>query len=500
MKRFRFGIRCRMLAGLLLIFAASAGLLAALLGHRMDVQLSDQIRQDTMRIWQDTNLYARQLLIAEKYNNDSGGFENISSGLSGMLEKEDMYTICSVEGTVLAGKKPGEDAAAFSPEDRQRLEDRKTSLKINYLENDGCMARALLPVIVDGKTVGAVRIETDYTEKRRSSMELLKLVMRWILLALLAALAMSFILMGRVIRPVLQLSALSGRISQLVGEGQMDALPSPDGKLLARRDETGELAGNFDRMIGTISGQFTQSRKDQKRILDLMQARQTFFDHATHELKTPLTTIKGYAQLISEDGGQDQELFETGMAHILSESERLHNMVIELLELSDRRETESRIRLDLSALAEEVAGAMQLKANRYGNALHFSGKGDCTMTGQSGRLKQLIINLTDNAVKYGYENRPILIRTEGRGDSVLLYVINYGPEIPEADAGKIFEPFYRTDKERSREMGSSGLGLSICRRIAEDHGGRIDVRSRDGKTVFRVELSRGSGEEGDSAV
>ena len=115
-------------------------------------------------------------------------------------------------------------------------------------------------------------------------------------------------------------------------------------------------------------------------------------------------------------------------------------------------------------------------------------------------LKQLIINLTDNAVKYGYENRPILIRTEGRGDSVLLYVINYGPEIPEADAGKIFELFYRTDKERSREMGSSGLGLSICRRIAEDHGGRIDVRSRDGKTVFRVELSRGSGEEGDSAV
>ena len=103
-------------------------------------------------------------------------------------------------------------------------------------------------------------------------------------------------------------------------------------------------------------------------------------------------------------------------------------------------------------------------------------------------MRQLCINLIDNAIKYGAPGETIWAVADHSGSRASLRVINRGEGFTDEEAERLFEPFYRVDKEHSREMGSAGLGLSICKKIVEEHGGAIRARSRGGYTVFEVRL------------
>ena len=293
MKRRRMpGIRFRLLAGLILVFAASAGFLAIMLGQRLEARMSERIRADMMRIWQDTNLYAVQLLKAGSLNNDGEGFAAIGGSLGEMLGTEYEYAVCSMDGKVLGDSRIDALNEAPAEKDLEKLSAGKAVCRVDFGGNDSCVSAASLPVIADGKTIGILRVKCDYTAERRTQSELLLFVVRWILAVFAAALLVCFLLTGSFLRPVLQLSALSGRIAGLVAEQKMDALPSPDERLRNRRDEIGELAENYAGMISTIGQQFAAGKEDRKRILALAESKQRMFDHATHELKTPLTTYR----------------------------------------------------------------------------------------------------------------------------------------------------------------------------------------------------------------
>ena len=208
----------------------------------------------------------------------------------------------------------------------------------------------------------------------------------------------------------------------------------------------------------------------------------------THELKTPLTTISGYAQLMEENGLGDEELFYNGMEHILQESTRLHRMVVQLLEMQDKDRYLRMEPLDIADTLRNVVDAMRMKARRYENTLVLEGDAiPCLVRGREGRIRQVLINLIDNAIKYGKPGKEIWIRLTRRKNQIQIAVANQGKGIEADEAAHIFEPFYRVDKERSREMGSSGLGLAISRKIMEEHGGTIQVKSEpDGYTIFMV--------------
>lgn len=236
----------------------------------------------------------------------------------------------------------------------------------------------------------------------------------------------------------------------------------------------------------------------------MLSSKQAFYDNVTHELKTPLTTIQGYAQLIQDNGTTDPELLQTGLDHILNESARLHTMVLQLLEMSNVKNNYQLHPLDLTALLVSITEAMELKANRYQSHLKLTCPEHLSVNGQEDRLRQLLINLIDNAIKYGAPHESIEI-TAGRrqkdvaasfdpankgsvsDELVFLSIKNAGKGMTSEQLDHIFEPFYRVDKNYSREQGSSGLGLAICQKIAQEHHAHIEVESApEGPTIFTV--------------
>ena len=257
---------------------------------------------------------------------------------------------------------------------------------------------------------------------------------------------------------------------------------------LRGKDEIGELSLNFTRMLDVAEEQFQRIQDDNSRIRKLLNSRQEFYNNVTHELKTPLTTISGYAQLMEKNGQEDRELFYKGTRHILGESTRLYRMVIQLLEMQEEKGTKEKKVLNLTALIVNVADTMQIKAKRYNSRIVPEGiETDYYVKGREDKLRQVFINLVDNAIKYGEPGETIRLIAEAKKDKVCVSVVNRGQGIENKDLENIFEPFFRTDKELSRELGSTGLGLSISRKIVKEHGGNIEADSTPGEeTVFMV--------------
>lgn len=242
-------------------------------------------------------------------------------------------------------------------------------------------------------------------------------------------------------------------------------------------------------MLKVIGSQFKNMQEDKERIIGLLGSRQEFYNNMTHELKTPLTTIQGYAQLMEADQGADSELTHHGLQQILQESTRMHQMVLQLLEMSDKSIYMEKAAVNLSRTAQSVAQALEIKARRYDMQIKTAFPEPLWVLGVEDRLRQVLINLVDNAIKYGDSHTAIRIDGIRKNGSVWLAVRNYGKGLAPEEQLKIFEPFYRVDKAYSREQGSSGLGLSICRKIMEEHEGIIGVKSKPGaQTVFYIRL------------
>ena len=209
----------------------------------------------------------------------------------------------------------------------------------------------------------------------------------------------------------------------------------------------------------------------------------------THELKTPLTTIQGYAQLMEADQGADAQLTSQGLSQILQESTRMHRMVLQLLDMSDKGSYMEMRPVELTRIAKSVAEALEIKAERYEMRIETNLPEPLWTRGVEERLRQVLVNLVDNAIKYGDSRSAILISGSRRKDYVWLFVRNQGKGLTAEEQERIFEPFYRVDKAKSREQGSAGLGLSICKKIMDEHQGLIGVKSKaNAWTTFYIRL------------
>ncbi|WP_407873067.1 sensor histidine kinase [Paenibacillus sp. P36] len=255
-----------------------------------------------------------------------------------------------------------------------------------------------------------------------------------------------------------------------------------------RKDEIGKLAANFNNMIERIQNQIATIEQDRDQLDELNQARKRFFDNVTHELKTPLTTIMGYATIIRENGNQDQEMFEKGITHILDESKRLHELVLKLLEQSKETHVADRMTIvDVGFLLKDVSETMTIKAKRYKKTIRCHADNGLFVSGQPDKLRQLFINLLDNAIKYGYAHSDIVAKAELASETVRLTFINQGPTVRPEHLSRIFEPFYRADAT-THEAESAGLGLSISQGIVDEHQGSIRMTSHLDQTSVYIEL------------
>jgi heavy metal sensor kinase len=247
-------------------------------------------------------------------------------------------------------------------------------------------------------------------------------------------------------------------------------------------DEIEDLAKTLNQMFERLEASFRQMIR--------------FTADASHELRTPLTVVRGNLELLLRQKQVSKDFPNEDHSEILSqtleETERLSKVVSQLMELAqlDSREIElEREPFDLTELVATTADQMQLLAEDKGVKLHTELKQELVVRADRYRIKQVLLNLIDNAIKYCPVGSEVYIKLLNDHTSVVLEVIDNGPGIPSDSLYHLFDRFYRIDRARSRELGGSGLGLSICKSICEAHGGTIEVSSpQQGGSTFRVVL------------
>ena len=233
---------------------------------------------------------------------------------------------------------------------------------------------------------------------------------------------------------------------------------------------------------------------DMTQVTKLENMRRDFVANVSHEIKTPITAIKGFVETLL-DGALDDKENATRFLEIISRhTDRLKSIVEDLLELSRIEQTGGQeLPLEKASVKEALETAIQVCENRA-----ISGKitiemdcpDDLTATFDPTMLEQAIVNLLDNAIKYSEEHACVKVRAKSREHEVVIMVEDEGHGIPQEHLPRLFERFYRVDKARSRSLGGTGLGLAIVKHIMAAHGGHVSVESQTGKgAIFTLHLN-----------
>jgi len=243
-------------------------------------------------------------------------------------------------------------------------------------------------------------------------------------------------------------------------------------------DELGKLGTVFNDMLGRLQTAFDQLRR--------------FTSDASHELRTPLTAIRSVGEVALQDQRSPVE-YRDVIGSMLEEVDRLTRLSETLLALS-RADTGhvqlQREVIPLLQLAKEASSVVEVLAEEKRQRIDIEGDAGVLVSADRLILRQAIVNLLDNAIKYSPAGSQILVRVKSGGDrQIFLEVIDQGPGIPSEHQPYVFDRFYRVDRARSREWGGAGLGLSITRWEVEAHGGEITLKSEEGQgSTFRVSL------------
>ncbi|GGJ03494.1 hypothetical protein GCM10010885_10940 [Alicyclobacillus cellulosilyticus] len=215
----------------------------------------------------------------------------------------------------------------------------------------------------------------------------------------------------------------------------------------------------------------------------LERMRSDFVANVSHELKTPITAIRGFVETLLE-GDVDPEAEQEFLRVILDEAVRMEALVADLLTLSKLEAEDARVQLEPVPLAEVVQSALvrvQGEAARRGLAVRAEGVEGITVWADEGQLLQVLLNLLTNAIHYTPAGGEVRVYAERLVDRVKVHVVDTGIGIAPEHLPRIFERFYRVDKDRSRLTGGTGLGLAIVKHIVSLHGGEVGVASEPGK-------------------
>ncbi|HSU52757.1 MAG TPA: ATP-binding protein, partial [Candidatus Dormibacteraeota bacterium] len=285
----------------------------------------------------------------------------------------------------------------------------------------------------------------------------------------LLAIGGGYLLVRRALAPVDQIAASAERISS---QSLSERLPVPQ-----TGDELERLSVALNHMIERLDQALQHSRR--------------FVADASHELRTPLTVLRGEIESFVQESRLAPEWRE-GLGSALEELERLVNIVEGLFAISrlDAGEAQAEsVPFNLSQLITGTAEQMGLLAEDKKIKVTCNGAANVWVQGDRSRMKQVVVNLLDNAIKYTPAEGAVSLSVTASGGMAVLEVADNGIGIPKPSLPKVFERFYRVDEARSREQGGAGLGLSIVRSICAAHNGRVEALSTPGQgSIFRVEL------------
>ncbi len=314
------------------------------------------------------------------------------------------------------------------------------------------------PVKQKGTDVRSIiQVATSLSEVRDTLKKLVLILVSVVPLALIIASIGGTFLANKVLKPIDEINRIT---KEITSKNLGLRVPQP-----STHDELGQLVETINGMIERLENSFKQI--------------QQFTADASHELKTPLTILKGEAELALRKERKPEE-YRQYLESSLEEINRLSRLVQDLLILSKAdmgRLTLHREPVDLVALADSCCDQCKFLGEEKEIQIVFRKSPNVWVVGDRYRLKQMFYNLIENAIKYSNVGKRVEIEVKRNGSYARVSVRDEGVGIAEGDLPFIFDRFYRVDKSRSREAGGTGLGLSICKWIAEAHGGRITVES-----------------------
>ncbi|MDF2837787.1 MAG: sensor histidine kinase [Paenibacillus sp.] len=479
-------IRFKFIAGFFLIFAVSFLLLSWTVTSIISTSNQKIITDDLLGLKKTGNSYVRQAFMINHFDNDEIYFGQIAEEMIGDLRYATSSEVgaYTIDGELIHAS----DAPVFSgagDDDLKQAARGATAYTISY---DGGTAAVFYsyPVVIDGTKIGILRYSKPFDLLYEQSDRILNAVFYLALAIFAAAFLFSYLLSRHITVPLSKLEGASAEVMR----GNLDVRLE-----VGRRDEIGRLADNFNDMIGQLRSQIGKIERDRDRLERLHLQGKHFFDNVTHELKTPLTSILGYAQLIRENGENDPAFFRKGMDHIVDESQRLHGMVVSLLETSkEQAGWEDSGRIEAGALLGDVCDAMSFKAQRYKKTIRLETGDELYVEAQPDKLRQLLINLIDNAIKYSDPGAEIAVAAGATAGGVRIVIANPGRPIPPDKWASLFEPF-GAEERSAREQGSVGLGLSIAKSIVDELGGTIGIASDHGITSVTLELQGAKAKE-----
>lgn len=223
-------------------------------------------------------------------------------------------------------------------------------------------------------------------------------------------------------------------------------------------------------------------KEQHEDIMKNARMRQEFTANVSHELKTPLTSISGYAELIETGMASEEDMVR--FAHgIHSSANRLLTLINDIIRLSELDGTEEEVsfeRLNLYQLADTCVEMLALNAEKHKVTIRLSGT-ECYITGNKQMIEELLYNLCDNAIRYNNEGGSVSVEVYPKHGQTVLTVRDTGIGIPKEHQERIFERFYRVDKSRSKSTGGTGLGLAIVKHIIAKHNAKMELASEVGK-------------------
>ena len=327
-----------------------------------------------------------------------------------------------------------------------------------------------MPILREKKLVNLVQVGTSLEAVKETLRNLRIFLFTAVPSVLVFATLFARFLARRALKPISKII----KTARDIGQGQELSQRIPVFKV---QDELGQLALTFNEMMDRLENSFAQMRQ--------------FSSDASHELRTPLTVLQGQNELVLSklrDPKEYQEVIISNLEEINYMSKVLEDLFV--LSRSDENQVLLNYkRMDLRDLVEEVCRHAEILAEEKDISIVIAFLEQVKINGDEVRLRQMVWNILHNGIKYTQPGGELKVSLLEESGFALLSIQDTGIGIPEKDLPFIFDRFYRVDKARSKDEGGSGLGLSICRHIAEAHKGRIEVESKPGfGTRFKIHI------------
>lgn len=457
-----FSLQTRLTVGIAAVSTVGLGSVAIWTSWQMQQILINSHKQSieyiAERLPRDVEIYSQMLPV------ETG----LVKAIDNLTTEQTMLWVKRTDGTIAA-----ESAALNIPADPTSaalMSLTQMPLKAQVYEVNGrYFVLSGNPLLVKGKALGQLFVAQDISRDQTMFLAMVRSLGIASLLSLLAVTVVVTVYIQRSLQPLRQISHLAGTISAAdLGQARLHLHHAPT--------EVRELAQMCDMMLERLSAAWEQQRQ--------------FVGNVSHELRTPLTIVHGYLQSVLRRRTNLTETQIEALETAASEADSTIRLLQDLLDLARADTghlhfyTESLI---LNDLVVEVAAMAERYSNRAiaieATTTPIAAKAD------RNRLKQVLLNLIDNAVKYSEPSQPVILKLDQVGEQAIIQVCDHGFGIPLQHQTRIFERFYRIDEARARSTGGVGLGLSIVKTLVEGMGGSVTVRSKLSEgSVFTVTL------------